>query len=156
MNAGGNEFPPITELLPHRGSLLLLERVLAADADSLSAETRVPASGWMLDSEGAMPAWLGIELMAQAIAAHASLMARKKNAAPKKGVLLGSRAFKSALPRFAPGSVLRIFVKLIFRDESGLGAYDCGISTRDGDVVSATLKVFEPADFDAFIREHRQ
>jgi predicted hotdog family 3-hydroxylacyl-ACP dehydratase len=38
-----------------------------------------------------------------------------------------------------------------YRDESGFGAYDCAIRTSAGDLAEATLKVYEPADFQAFL-----
>jgi predicted hotdog family 3-hydroxylacyl-ACP dehydratase len=67
-------------------------------------------------------------------------------------VLLGCCAYRASAPRFAPGAALRITARLSYKDESGFAAYDCAISSACGAAASATLKVYEPADFDAFLR----
>ncbi len=99
-----------------------------------------------------MPAWIGIELMAQAVAAHAGLRGRLSGKPPKRGVLLGCRAYRARAPRAAAGAVLKIVAKMTFFDESGLGAYDCSIESNAEEFATATLKVFEPEDFEAFMK----
>ena len=145
-------FPPIEELLPHRGAMLLLNRVFSENEKSIVAGTTVPEAAWYLDEQGGMPAWIGIELMAQAVAAHAGLRGRLSGKPPKRGVLLGCRAYRARAPRAAAGAVLKIVAKMTFFDESGLGAYDCSIESNAGEFATATLKVFEPEDFEAFMK----
>jgi predicted hotdog family 3-hydroxylacyl-ACP dehydratase len=99
-----------------------------------------------------MPAWIGIELMAQAIAAHVGLVKRSEGKPVSPGVLLGTRRFAPALAAFPAGQPLQVATAISFRDESGLAAYDCRIESAGKVLVEATLKVFEPADFDAFLR----
>ena len=153
----GDAMPPIHDLLPHRDAMLLVDRALAGDASFIEVECVVPSRGWHIDSgEDAiapgMPAWIGIELMAQAIAAHAGLLGSLAGQAPKRGLLLGSRDYSAAQGSFKAGDVLRIAAHISFRDDSGFGAYDCSITGPAGETAKATLKVFEPPDFDAFIR----
>ena len=62
------EFPLVEELLPHRGTMLLVDRVCDFSDDSALVEFTPRADGWYADESGAMSAWIGIELMAQAIA----------------------------------------------------------------------------------------
>jgi predicted hotdog family 3-hydroxylacyl-ACP dehydratase len=145
-------FPPIEELLPHRGAMLLLDRVFSENEESIVAETTVPETAWYLDEQGGMPAWIGIELMAQAIAAHAALRGRRKGEPPRRGVLLGCRAYRASAPRAAAGARLNVFAKASVVDESGLGAYECRIELGAAEFATATLKVFEPEDFDAFMK----
>ena len=144
--------PAIEELLPHRGTMLLLDRVLAFSTRELTAEYTPRTDAWYADARGNMPAWIGIELMAQAIAAHVGLLNRNEGKPVAPGVLLGTRRFESAQSAFSAGRVLRIHTAISFRDESGLAAYDCGIEAEGSGVASATLKVFEPDDFEAFLR----
>ena len=146
-------FPPIDELLPHRGAMLLLDRVLSENEKSIVAGTTVPEAAWYLDEQGGMPAWIGIELMAQAIAAHAALQGRLKGAPPKRGVLLGCRSYRASMPRAAAGALLKVSAKMTLRDESGFGAYDCTIESDSAEFAAATLKVFEPEDFEAFVKQ---
>jgi predicted hotdog family 3-hydroxylacyl-ACP dehydratase len=145
-------FPPIDELLPHCGAMLLLDRVFSENEESIVAETTVPETAWYLDEQGGMPAWIGIELMAQAIAAHAGLRGRLRGGPPRRGVLLGCRAYRARAPRAAAGAVLRVSAKAALVDESGLGAYECSIESGGAQFATATLKVFEPEDFEAFMQ----
>lgn len=144
--------PPIEELLPHRGTMRLLDRVLEFDAARIRAECVPRHDAWYADARGNMPAWIGIELMAQAIAAHVGLVKRSEGKPVAPGVLLGTRSYGARSPAFAPGTPLRISAARAFSDASGLAAYDCAIDADGATLASATLKVFEPADFRAFLR----
>lgn len=142
--------PPIEDILPHRGSMLLLDRVLAFDADTASAEYTPRRAAWYADANGDMPAWIGIELMAQTVAAQIGLQQHRAGTPPKKGVLLGARRYASRQPAFTADKPLCIRAVMAYRDASGLGAYDCSIVAGGEEVASATLKIFEPDDFQTF------
>lgn len=144
-------YPPIEEVLPHRGAMLLLDRVTEAGAERLCAQARACADAWYADTEGNMPAWIAVELMAQAIAAFVGLEQRRQGKPVKLGFLLGTRRFTCTTPMFAPGSVLDITVDLAYREPGGLGAFDCYITLSGERVAEATIKVFEPDDPAKFI-----
>lgn len=146
------EFPPIEQLLPHRGIMLWLQGVAAGDASAIEAYATVPAAAWYLDERSCMPAWIGIELMAQAVAAHVGLRGWLAGRPPRPGVLLGSRAYRANAASVPAGTRLAVSAKASYADESGFGAYECAIRSAAGPVASATLKVYEPADFEAFLR----
>lgn len=146
-------FPPIAEILPHRGTMLLLDAVLACAEESLTAQARVVSDAWYADAQGAMPAWIGIELMAQAIAAHVGLLAMRAGNPARPGVLLGSRRYEMHAPAFARDALLRIEVKELLRGEEGHGAYECVIQHDGVMVAEAVIKVFQPRDFQSFIDE---
>lgn len=146
-------FPAIEELLPHRGTMLLLDRILDFDENGIEAQRVVPTTGWYLGEDGRMPAWIGIELMAQAIAAHVSLCALLRGEAPRCGVLLGARDYRATVDAVPPGERLRVSANLRYRDESGFAAYDCAIEGEGRMRAYAGLKVFQPADFGAFMRQ---
>jgi predicted hotdog family 3-hydroxylacyl-ACP dehydratase len=143
--------PPIEELLPHRYGMLLVDRVVAWDAASATVSASPSADGWYAEA-GGMPSRLGIELMAQAIAAHVSVVAWSKGEPPKKGVLLGARSYRATQPYFAVGSELIVKATRAFSDDSGMGAYDCTIENA----AKARILVFEPPDFEAFIAAQKQ
>jgi predicted hotdog family 3-hydroxylacyl-ACP dehydratase len=133
--------------------MLLLDAVLACADESLTAQARVQGDAWYADAAGAMPAWIGIELMAQAIAAHVGLLTRRAGDTMRPGVLLGSRRYEVRKPVFARDALLRIDVKELLRGEEGHGAYECVIQ-HDGVVgAEAVIKVFQPRDFQSFIEE---
>ncbi|SDF94173.1 hotdog family protein [Paraburkholderia phenazinium] len=146
-------FPPVEEILPHRGTMLLLDAVLACADESLTAQARVQSDAWYADAQGAMPAWIGIELMAQAIAAHVGLLEMRAGNSMRPGVLLGSRRYEMHTPAFAPDALLRIEVKELLRGDEGHGAYECVIQHDDVVAAEAVIKVFRPRDFQSFIEE---
>ena len=155
-----NALPTIEELLPHRATMLLLDRVVACHDASLVAEYAPRADAWYAESsDGAMPGWIGIELMAQAVAAHVAMKKRQEGLPPKMGALLGTRSYRMLRPTvasFAAGQPLRIAVAENFSDASGLAAYDCRIEDGAGALAQALIKVYEPDDFGAFVQGNVQ
>ncbi|MFS2044934.1 hypothetical protein ACEN9Z_12955 [Stenotrophomonas geniculata] len=65
-----NTLYAIEEVVPHRQDMCLLQRITHWDQDTLEAELVVPEAGLFVEN-GEVPAWVGIEYMAQAIAAWA-------------------------------------------------------------------------------------
>ena len=132
---------PVLELLPHDPPMVLLNRALSWDEASLQAEV-VICSDSIFCAKGGVPGWVGIEYMAQAVAAHAGYSARLLGEPPAIGYLLGTRTYKCALDHFAIGSELTIQIKSLFV-EAGLGAFACNIN-MDGTVATATINVYQP------------
>ena len=138
--------------MPHRGPMLWLDGLIAGGEDSVEATATLPADAWYRQEAPGMPAWLGVELMAQAVAAHVGLRGWLAGKPPKPGVLLGCRTYRVQASSFPQGERLRVSARLSYRDESGFGAYDCTVNGAGGPLASATLKVYEPDDFEAFLR----
>jgi len=129
--------------VPHRGAMSLLDGVDRCDEQGIAARVRVPAGG-LFAVDGGVPAWVGIEYMAQAVAAWSGGRARACGGSPKIGYLLGSRRYEAALPVFPAGAELRVLAQCELLGENGLGMFDCRIE-HDGRVLaSARLSVFEP------------
>jgi predicted hotdog family 3-hydroxylacyl-ACP dehydratase len=148
--------PDIRELVPHAGPMCLLDRVATADADSLAAEVAVHEESLFYSAAAqGVGSWVGVEYMAQAVAAHAGWLARRDGGQVKVGFLLGTRRFSTHSPLFARGQALRVSVKMEMRGDNGLGAYECSIADtgNPGQVLaSATLTVFQPDDVNEFLR----
>lgn len=144
-------FPAIEELLPHRASMLLIDKVIDRDSNSVRCLATPCADAWYADNAGAMPAWIGIELMAQTIAVQVALNKRAQGLPMRPGALLGSRNYTATHPSFAAGQPLTIEASMEFSDDSGLGAYQCHITAASETLASATLKVFEPDNFSQFL-----
>lgn len=145
-------FPPIEEILPHRGTMLLLDRMVEFDEQGTRVEYVPRHDAWYANIDGSMPAWIGLELMAQAAAAHVGMTKSIGGESPAQGALLGTRRFSSTLPAYPVGKALHICATLTYRDSSGLGAYECSIVIGDQEVANAILKVFEPEDFESFLQ----
>jgi predicted hotdog family 3-hydroxylacyl-ACP dehydratase len=136
------EFQPIEAFLPHRGAMLLLHRLVAADEEHAVAEVDVPLDG-PFAREGGTPAWVGLEYMAQTIAAWSGARAGRL---PRVGYLLGSRCYKVTRAMFPAGSTLRVEVRREFLDNNGFGLFDCRILLGSDPLASALVSVFEPTD----------
>jgi predicted hotdog family 3-hydroxylacyl-ACP dehydratase len=143
--------PDVRELVPHAGPMVLLNRVTAADAESLCAEVDISADTLFCDGEG-VGAWVGIEYMAQAIAAHAGYTAVLRGEPVKVGFLLGSRRYECRLPRFSVGSVLRVHVQKVLQSENGLGSFECRIDAGETILATATVTVFQPDNVKEFLK----
>ena len=147
-------FPDIRELVPHSGAMVLLDRVLSADAENLCAEVAIHAGSVLYDAASAgVGSWVGIEYMAQAIAAHAGYLARLAGAPVKIGFLLGARRYEAQVPLFAAGSVLQVHVQQALQGENGLGAFECRIEMAGAVLAQATITVFQPEDAKQFLQE---
>ena len=134
---------PMDAWVPHRGAMSLLDEVLHCDDERVVARVRVPAQGLFNGADG-VPAWVGIEYMAQTIAAWSGARARAGGGSPRIGYLLGSRRYEAMVPAFAPGAELTVLAQSELMADNGLGMFDCRIE-QDGRVLATgRLSVFEP------------
>ena len=146
--------PDIRQLVPHSGQMVLLDRALEADADHLCAEVRIHEASILAGADG-VGSWVGIEYMAQAIAAHAGWLALQRGEEVKVGFLLGSRKYEANVPNFALGSVLRVHVRRVLQSDNGLGAFECHIDIvgGQGKAAAATVTVFQPDNVNQFLKD---
>lgn len=132
---------PVSELLPHKPPMVLLDRVLSYDDSTLVAEVEIRPDSVLCDDDG-VPAWVGIEYMAQAVAAHAGFKARLDGEPPQIGYLLGTRSYKSSVHYYPIGATLTVHIQALFV-EMALGAFACRIDMPDA-VATATINVYQP------------
>jgi predicted hotdog family 3-hydroxylacyl-ACP dehydratase len=87
----------ISEHLPHRGSMCLLDAVLDWDGTDIRCRATSHRVGTNpLRSHGQLSAVCGIEYAVQAMAIHSALLA---NAVPRRGLLLNVRDVSLHVPR---------------------------------------------------------
>ncbi len=103
--------------------MLLLDRVIDYGPEHIVAEVDVgPHLPFYAD--GRVPAYLGIELMAQSIAAWSGIRRADPDSRPPIGFLLGTRCFESALSFFEKGSTLKTFAQQVL-ENNGLAMFEC-------------------------------
>lgn len=146
--------PDIHSLLPHSGPMVLLDRVIRADEESLCAEVRIKPDS-LFCTQGGVGAWVGLEYMAQAIAAYAGYTGRLRGEPIKIGFLLGTRRYECARSLFAVGSLLKVCVQRVLQSDDGLASFDCHIDDDHGQLANANLTVFQPADAQAVLTGSR-
>jgi predicted hotdog family 3-hydroxylacyl-ACP dehydratase len=133
---------PIGELLPHGPEMTLLERLSVYSPQRSVATVTITPESRFVEAHG-VPAWVGIEYMAQAIAAHAGYEGRLRGEPPAIGFLLGTRAYRSEIGVFPLGATLTISVEPLVTDGK-LGAFQCSIAT-DRVLATAVVNTYRPA-----------
>lgn len=146
------KFLPIEQYVPHRGSMLLIERLLDAGAEHAVAQVKVPRDGMFNQLRG-VPSWVALEYMAQTVAAWAGWSAQTRGEPIKLGFLLGSRKFETSQSFMHPGSVLRVCVQCELFGSNGLGMFDCRVLEQENVIAQAKISVFEPADGQAYLSD---
>ncbi|MEP7185298.1 MAG: hotdog family protein [Rhodanobacter sp.] len=141
---------PMAKLLPHSGEMILLDSVLAGEEDRILCRHTVRAGGLFNDRDGSLPAWCGVELMAQSVAAWAGWLARHEHRPVRLGFLLGTRHYHANVDAFPPGSELTVEAFRSFHDDNGMAMFACRIDAP-GILAEARLTVFSPPDSDAFL-----
>jgi predicted hotdog family 3-hydroxylacyl-ACP dehydratase len=142
----------VERLVPHRGGMLWLTRVLRVDEDGVDAEAVVREEHLLADPEAdGLPGWVGIEYMAQGIAAWAGGRALARGETVKAGFLLGSRRYECRRPLLAWGLRLRIEARREFMGDNGLGMFACRLLDGDEEIAVANVSVYEPPDPQAFL-----
>ena len=101
------DFPPVAEILPHRGQMVLLGRVLEHGPDATVCGVAIDAQKLFVQNDGSIGSWVGVEYMAQCVGAHAGMLARAVGMEPRVGYLVSSRRLRFHAARFAPGQELR-------------------------------------------------
>lgn len=137
--------PDPSLLVPHEGQALLLESIDAVRPDGLDASLRVGSRSLFMQSDGALPSWIGPEIMAQAISAFATWR-RGPPYRAKPGLLLGLRRYQAEVSGFEPGARLTVTVRESTRDDSGIAVFDSVLSINGAAVADGMLTVIEPED----------
>ena len=131
------ELPPVTEVLPHRPPVLLLDRVLSHDTEETVARVTIAADQWLRRADGSAPPWLALEYMAQCVAAHEGLLARDEGRPLPRGYLMGAHGLRLHAAGFAAGEQLEVRASR-FRGRPGLGvlSHVCSISSQEGELLA--------------------
>lgn len=146
----------MAELVPHAEPMILLDAITAWQQDSLTAEVTLNSVSPFATRTG-VPAYVGIEYMAQAIAAHGGVCERQINAPLQIGFLVGSRRYNCNVTEFPFGVKLYVHITEAMRADNGLCVFDCSISDANQNHItpsisaSAALNVFQPKNAEAFL-----
>ena len=128
-------YPPIASLVPHAAPMLLLDRLCEATATTARCEVRVGETlALFLRDDGALPGWVGIELMAQTVAAWSGYQGHLRQEEPQIGLLLGARKYQCHLARLPAGSLLTIDCEQLLQD-GALASFQCYLRC-DGELVA--------------------
>ncbi|NRA40623.1 MAG: hypothetical protein HRU15_20930 [Planctomycetes bacterium] len=143
----------VAQLVPHSAAMSLLDDIITYDKQSLQAAVEIHEHSMFADKYG-VPAWVGLEYMAQTVAAFAGTLAREQGQQPAVGFLVSTRKYTSSVPYFPLLCRLHINVCLNIQSDDGLSVFDCRLSTEDISA-EATLNVYQPDDLDVFLQQEQ-
>lgn len=139
--------------MPHELPMALIDEICACDEHGIVTQVSLDVAHLFAVGQQ-IPAWVGIELMAQSAAAWSGFNAQKdvstdETASNEKavpiGYLLGTRDYRSNVGFFSVGSQLRIHAQCLLQSSEGLGSFDCQIyDQHDILLAQARLSVFQP------------
>lgn len=141
----------VAELVPHSGKMSLLDNIVEYRDLWLRAEVCITVDSMFADEHG-VPAWIGLEYMAQAVAAFSGWQERLKGGSPKLGFLLGTRKYICTTDYFSVGTTLTVTVQLEMEAANGLNVFQCVLQSEGVDA-SANLNVFQPDDPINFLQD---
>jgi len=107
------ETEELKTLIPHRGKMLLLSRIVEYDIEqSIRSEYDITEDCLFYDPAiGGVPAWAGFEFMAQSVSVLAGIRSREKGERPKIGFILSIPSMRIEIPFFRAGGTADIRVK---------------------------------------------
>ena len=125
--------PEIAALIPHAGTMCLLDGVTRWDETSVSAFSRTHLhEANPLRSADGLCAWCGIEYAVQAMAVHGAL-AGAVSARPRAGYLISLRKVACLAPRLddLPGDLVVDAERLIGDDAQVVSAFSVRVGNRE-------------------------
>src|SRR5712692_6990233 len=114
----GRTYTP-AEALPHSDDMLVVDEVLDYTADSVRTLVRIRADSLFCEADG-VPAWVGLEYMAQTMGVYSGIELLQKGQSPRIGLLLGTRRYDATVPAFAVGMTLDVSARMVLWDENNL------------------------------------
>lgn len=137
MEESKEQYGSPADYLPHRSPMLLLDGIEQIGRDGavcLAVVDREHAAGPFLESDGSLRSYFAIELIAQTVGVWAGYVrSREGKGQIKVGLLLGARNISPSCDAFAPGSTLRVSMRVLMQDGRA-GSFE-GEITCGGEVV---------------------
>jgi predicted hotdog family 3-hydroxylacyl-ACP dehydratase len=141
----------LDELVAHRGPMRLVDRMIEISETHAVAETEIRPDNLFFSADGNVPAYVGLEMMAQAIAAIDGMARRNAGQPPKIGFLLGCRRYNAARAVFGENDLLTTYANMVFTD-GAMFSFDCRIERAGEEIANASLNVYAPSDPQALLQ----
>ena len=152
MPTPGQRYTP-AQTLSHSGEMLLLDEVLDYNTESVSTRVHIRRESPFCEATG-VPAWVGMEYMAQTIGVYSGIERLQQGEALKIGFLIGTRRYDAAVPFFTVGKALQINARLLLWGENNLFVFDCDIHDGERKLAAGEIKAFRPEDVHAYLKEN--
>ena len=148
---------PIERVLPHAHPMILVDKLVDYTATSSACTVQITEnSNFYNPQRKSVPSYVGIEYMAQTIAAYANALKLDNDGKVSLGFLVSARNYMTQVREFTLGTKLLIQVELLFKEANGLSVFDCKIKQDELLVVEAKINVFEPDEPELYLQEQAE
>lgn len=132
----------------------LIDDIVTAGDDRVSVSARVTRDNVFFNAgEGGVPAWVGIEYMAQAAAVWVGRHCERLGRSIQPAFLISSRQFTASSPVFAEGEQLEVEVRADLV-EPPIVVFSGSIRGHTGETLAEGIfSAYQPEDVTAFLRE---
>lgn len=138
------DFPDVSSFVPHKAPMILINKLVAVDKSNVHCQVFISEKSQFFDAQSdAVPAWVGIEYIAQTISAWAGYQSSLKGENSPIGFLLGARRYNSECESFVDGCVLDVYAQQLMESD-GMSAFQCCIECAGKELISSQLNVFVP------------
>lgn len=127
----------VSELVPHKGKMFLLDRIRDYDLErnSITTEIDIARDNLFYEEElGGVPVWIAFEYMAQSVSALSGIHGRAKGEKPKNGFIMSVSAFNANIPVFKVGE--KVVVNVLEKTRN-----DNAVTFEGSAAVNGTLAV---------------
>lgn len=141
----------VAEFVPHSGKMVLLDKILQYDHQSLSALAYVNEQHIFVQDRQ-FPSWAAMELMAQGVAAWAGCLGKEQGEPVRLGFLLGTRKLVLNFDCLTVPVTLYVKIQMSIQDNNGFGVFDTSLWLCDEHqqpqqcLAQAALNVFSPKE----------
>ncbi len=136
--------------------MCLLDSIIDYSNEHLTASLAITTQSPFF-ANGSVPGYVGIEYMAQAVAAFAGVCSRLQGQPVRIGFLVSARKLQSSCSNFPLGSEMQVRAERIAHDVDGLSVFACRITGQlpngENIQVSANLNVFVPSDVEQYFEQ---
>ena len=147
----------IEKVIKHRKPMRLVDELVSFDENSACVLVNInEESEFYQAKQHGVPSYIGIEYMAQCIAAKAGANELASGGALKLGFLLGTRKYKPNIAFFPSGETLQVRATKLMEDAAGLSVFDCTIVANnqvETILAQAKINVFQPENSAAYLQE---
>jgi len=149
-----NPFPPVSELLPHRPPMILIDQVIAYDPPTITCTVCTRSAYLPKSGPGEISLAVGYEWMAQTIGAYVGLTAKLANHSIKIGFLLGTRRAEFFTDCFKEHQAITCCTKLLGHFDE-LGVFDSELFAGKTLLMRGQIKVYQPNDVEDFFNTRK-
>ncbi|GAD88483.1 hypothetical protein VHA01S_005_00860 [Vibrio halioticoli NBRC 102217] len=140
------DYPSIAQLVPHDEPMIFIDRAIDIQQDSVHCQVDIGENNLFFNLEqNSIPAYVGIEFMAQSLAAWSGYHSLQKGEQPAIGFLLGSRRYISHCDAFGKGQTLDVYAEKLMED-NGMAVFTARIEFEQKVLASCQLNVYVPSE----------